>query len=290
MYNMQTIIIKYNIQTIFIQRKDNHHHTTQQIANHHTSQCKDNHQKLNMGPITIQHKIQTIILQHKDNYNTTQHTDMQPSYNTSYNNKIIKTIFIWHATQHTDNNSHTTLHTDNSHTTEHNDNHQSAYNTAHKKTIIIQHIWLRQSSDIIQVYIHRTYRCDYRRTNYFCWPCRHSSCLYYLDYCCCSVIHHSVTEDQHVCHYMHYFLKSNGTDTLSMSLMEVYDGRIIFTIATAGYLHASSTFVSVSEFDIIRMLTTKTCATSGRKEIENGYECMGLVFDRKRPRGFYGTH
>lgn len=108
-----------------------------------------------MGPITIQHKIQTIILQHKDNYNTTQHTDMQPSYNTSYNNKIIKTIFIWHATQHTDNNSHTTLHTDNSHTTEHNDNHQSAYNTAHKKTIIIQHIWLRQSSDIIQVYIHR---------------------------------------------------------------------------------------------------------------------------------------
>lgn len=155
MYNMQTIIIKYNIQTIFIQCKDNHHHTTQQIANHHTSQCKDNHQKLNMGPITIQHKIQTIILQHKDNYNTTQHTDMQPSYNTSYNNKIIKTIFIWHATQHTDNNSHTTLHPDNSHTTEHNDNHQSAYNTAHKKTIIIQHIWLRQSSDKIQVYIHR---------------------------------------------------------------------------------------------------------------------------------------
>lgn len=135
-----------------------------------------------------------------------------------------------------------------------------------------------------------TYRCDYRRTDYFCWPCRHSSCLYYLDYCCCSVIHHSVTEDQHVCHYMHYFLKSNGTDTLSMSLMEVYDGRIIFTIATAGYLHASSTFVSVSEFDIIRMLTTKTCATSGRKEIENGYECRGLVFDRKRPRGFHGTH
>lgn len=42
-----------------------------------------------------------------------------------------------------------------------------------------------------------------------------------------------------------------------MSLMEVYDGRIIFTIVTAGYLHASSTFVSVSEFDIIRMLQQK---------------------------------
>lgn len=114
---------------------------------------------------------------------------------------------------------------------------------------------------------------------------------YYRDYCCCSLIHHTITEDQHVhvCHYMHSFLKSNGTDTLSMILV-VYEGRIIFTIATAGYLHASSTFVSVSEFDITRMLTTKTCATSGRKEIENGYECRGLVFDRKRPRGFYGTH
>lgn len=51
-------------------------------------------------------------------------------------------------------------------------------------------------------------------------------------------------------------------------ILVVNEGRIIFTIATAGYLHASSTFVSVSEFDITRMLTTKTCATSGRKEIE----------------------
>lgn len=116
----------------------------------------------------------------------------------------------------------------------------------------------------------------------------------YKEYCCCSVIHHTVIKGQHVfvttLLYL-FFLKAMGQNTLSMSLMEVLDGQIIiFTIATAGYLQASSTFVSVSEFDIIRILTTKTCATSGRKEIENGYECRGLVFDRKRPRGFYGTH
>lgn len=89
---------------------------------------------------------------------------------------------------------------------------------------------------------------------------------------------------------MYYFLKSNGIDIFLMILMEVYDGWIIFIIVIVGYLYVFLIFVFVFEFDIIWMLIIKICVIFGRKEIENGYECRGLVFDRKWFRGFYGIY